>query len=282
MPNRAQPAIVAWPEFADLLRRTGEYQTPSDFPRSRSDRVLGRFDWWYHWLIVGRVWTGGELARRGKLDDPGWAQKCLDVIHCVERCGGRVHIEIPKATRFCTPCVYVANHMSVLETITLPSILVAFGHPTIVVKEDLLHYPALCHTLRAVNPIAVSRRDPREDLKTVLVEGKESLEAGRSVLVFPQSTRNPVFDPATFNSLGVKLATRAGVPLVPLALKTDFSGVGPIIKEFGRIDRGRTVHFRFGEPLDPSHGGRETHSAVVDFITGSILEWGGEVAVTRP
>jgi 1-acyl-sn-glycerol-3-phosphate acyltransferase len=112
----------------------------------------------------------------------------------------------------------------------------------------------------------------------VLVEGKESLEAGRSVLVFPQSTRSPVFDPAVFNSLGVKLAARSGVPVVPLALKTDFSGIGPIVKEWGRVDRRKTVHFRFGEPLDPSSGGRTTHAAVVDFIAGSVREWGGMVA----
>lgn len=267
-----------WPGFSERLRLTGEYRTPPDFPRSLSDRLLGGLDWWYHLLVVDRVWRGGELARRGRMDDAEWAQKCLDVIRCVERCGGQVQIEIPETARSCTPCVYVANHMSVLETITLPSILITFGHPTIVVKQDLLHYPALCHTLRAVNPITVSRNDPREDLRTVLVEGKESLDTGRSVLVFPQSTRSTVFDPSVFNSLGVKLASRAGVPVVPLALKTDFSGIGPIVKEWGRVDRTKTVHFRFGEPLDPSTGGKATHAAVVGFIAASIDEWGGTVA----
>ncbi|MEZ4651104.1 MAG: lysophospholipid acyltransferase family protein [Candidatus Eisenbacteria bacterium] len=267
-----------WPEFAARLRSTGQYRTPPDVARSRTDRMLGRFDWYYHLLVVDRVWRGGELAKRGRMTDPEWGQKCLDVIHCVERCGGKVQIEIPEATRTCTPCVYVGNHMSVLETITLPSVLLAFGHPTIVVKEALLRYPALCHTLRAVEPIAVTRTDPRDDLKTVLTKGAESLEAGRSVLVFPQATRSLVFDPSTFNSLGVKLAARAGVPVVPLALKTDFSGIGPIVKELGRIDREKTVHFRFGEPLDASSGGKATHAAVVDFIAASVREWGGVVA----
>ena len=61
------------------------------------------------------------------------------------------------------------------------------------------------------------------------------------------------FDPGAFNSLGAKLAARSGVPVVPIALKTDFSGLGPVVKEFGRIDRTRTVHFRFGE-LVPCFG----------------------------
>ena len=96
-------------------------------------------------------------------------------------------------------------------------------------------------------------------------------------MVFPQATRNPAFRPAVFNSLGVKLAARSGVPVVPLALKTDFSGIGPIVKEFGKIRRDRTVHFRFGEPCDPAAGQKETHAAVIDFIASAMREWGGQV-----
>jgi len=269
--------MIAWEEFSEQMRTTGAYRTAAPLPRSIVDRALGRFDWRYHMLISWRVWSCGNVARKGRLDDITWARKSLEVIQCVERCGGAVQIEIPEAARACTPRVYIGNHMSVLETIILPCILIPFGHPTIVVKEDLLHYPALCHTLRVVKPITVSRDNARDDLKRVLVQGQASLEAGHSVLVFPQSTRNPVFDPAAFNSLGVKLAARSGVPVVPLALKTDFSGIGPIVKEFGRIDRSKTVHFRFGNPLDAARDPKAVHSAVVEFISRSLREWGGTV-----
>jgi 1-acyl-sn-glycerol-3-phosphate acyltransferase len=269
--------MMSWEEFSEQVRRTGYYRTPVPLQRSLLDRALGRFDWWYHLLISQRVWSCGEVARKGRLDDTGWARKCLEVIHCVERCGGAVEVEMPESARACSPCVYIGNHMSVLETIILPCILIPLGHPTFVVKEDLLHYPALCHTLRVVNPIAVSRDNARDDLKRVLVQGKLSLEAGHSVVVFPQSTRNPVFDPAVFNSLGVKLAARSGVPVVPLALKTDFSGIGPFIKEFGRIDRSKTVHFKFGDPLDAVRDPKAAQAALVDFISRSLRQWGGTV-----
>lgn len=269
--------MIKWEDFAEQLRQTGQYETPADCRRSLSDRLLGRFDWWYHTLISTRVWSCGNLARRKGLTDDDWARKCLDVLRCVERCGGRSQIEMPAASRTCTPCVYVGNHMSVLETMLLPFILLPFGRPTIVVKESLMRYPGMCHTLRAVDPIAVTRTDPRGDLKTVLSQGKASIEAGKSVLIFPQSTRSVAFNPALFNSLGVKLAARSGVPVVPLALKTDFSGIGPIIKEYGRIDRSKTVHFRFGEPLDAAADQKKAHADTVAFIAAAMREWGGTV-----
>lgn len=270
--------MTEWETFAERLRHTGEYRTADDFKRSPADRLLGRFDWWYHTAIALCVWRCGKLGKKGLLDDATWGGRCLDVMRCVERCGGTVQISIPEATRASTPCVYVGNHMSVLETTVLPCILTPFGHPTFVVKEELLHYPALCHTLNAVSPIAVTRKDPRQDLKTVLTEGAESLAAGKSVLVFPQSTRHPVFDPKLFNSLGAKLAARAKVPLVPLALKTDFSGIGRIVKEFGRIDRSKTVHFRFGEPIDATENPKQAHAQTVAFISNTLRDWGGTVA----
>jgi 1-acyl-sn-glycerol-3-phosphate acyltransferase len=269
--------MMKWEEFSAQLRETGEYETPSNFQPPVIDRMLGRFDWRYHSLITYCLWSCGALAKRGVLDDAAWAAKCLDVIHVVERCGNVVTISIPQSTRECTPCVYASNHMSVLETIILPAVLVPFGHPTFVVKTDLLKYPALRQVLRSVDPITVTRDNPREDFKRVLKHGKESLERGRSVLIFPQSTRHPVFDPSSFNSLAVKLAARSNVPVVPLALKTDFSGIGPIVKEFGRLDRAKPVIFRFGTPLDACKDPKKAHADVLTFIGSAIREWGGTV-----
>ena len=42
-----------------------------------------------------------------------------------------------------------------------------------------------------------------------------------SVLIFPQTTRELFFDPKKFNTLGIKLAKRAKVPVIPIAVKTD-------------------------------------------------------------
>lgn len=269
--------MMKWPEFAERIRSTGEYHTPDNMSLSLVDRLLGRFDWWYHTLITHKVSSSAVCALREKLDNSALAQKNLEVIQIVERCGGRVKIEIPPATLACWPCVYVANHMSVLEALILPGILLCFGHPTFVIRKDLLDYPVMKYTLQALDPICVTRTNPREDLKTVLLKGTECIKNGKAVQLYPQAYRNPVFDPSVFTSMGVKLADRAGVPIVPIALKTDFSGLGPIIKEYGRVDRSKTVHFRFGNPMNSSDGRKDVHRKTIDFITASLREWGGQI-----
>jgi 1-acyl-sn-glycerol-3-phosphate acyltransferase len=82
--------------------------------------------------------------------------------------------------------------------------------------------------------------------------------------------------PEKFNSIGIKLAKRAGVAVVPLALKTDAWAPGKFLKDFGPIDPSRKVHFAFGEPVSVEGSGREQHETVVAFIQGKLEEWNKE------
>ena len=149
---------------------------------------------------------------------------------------------------------------------------------TFIVKRELTQYPVFGHVMRSRDPILVGRENPREDLKAVLEGGTQRLQAGISIIVFPQTTRTPVFDPASFNSIGVKLAKRAQVPVVPIALKTDAWGNGRLVKDVGRIDPRREVHFAFGEPLRVQGNGAGEHQQVIDFVRRHLEAWGGTVA----
>jgi 1-acyl-sn-glycerol-3-phosphate acyltransferase len=173
--------------------------------------------------------------------------------------------------------------MSLLETFMLPALVTPDRLTSFVVKESLTRYPLFGAVMRAVEPIVVQRANAREDLKTVLTEGERKLrEEERSVLIFPQSTRSVAFQPRTFNSMAAKLARRAGVPLVPLALKTDFHGIGKRFRDLGRIDRSKVVHFAFGPPIHVTGTGKGAHKQTVRFIGACLREWGGEVADETP
>jgi len=176
------------------------------------------------------------------------------------------------------PVVFVGNHMSTLETLVLPSLIVPIKPASFVVKEKLTRGPVFGPVMRAVDPITVTRRDPRKDLTDVLTQGAEKLARGRSIIIFPQSTRHVVFDPAKFNSLGVKLAARAGVPVIPFALKTDFWTNGLILHGFGPLKRKEPIHIEFGEAGPVSGRGKCVHERIVEFITGRMNAWGVPVA----
>jgi 1-acyl-sn-glycerol-3-phosphate acyltransferase len=104
---------------------------------------------------------------------------------------------------------------------------------TFVVKKSLLNYPYLGPVLASREPLAIGRTNPREDFMTVMEGGKKHLSQGRSVIIFPQGSRKPIVEETDFNTLGVKLARKAGVPIIPIALKTDVWGEGTIIKDIG-------------------------------------------------
>jgi 1-acyl-sn-glycerol-3-phosphate acyltransferase len=127
--------------------------------------------------------------------------------------------------------------------------------------------------MKSRNPVVVGRKDPRKDFETVMNEGYDLLTKGISIIIFPQSTRSAVFIPSEFNSLGVKLAKKAGVPVVPVAIKTDFWGNGKIIKEIGRIDHTKEIHIKFGEPFTIRGNGKEENQNVINFIVENLKLW---------
>jgi len=131
--------------------------------------------------------------------------------------------------------------------------------------------------MRSRDPIAVTRTDPRKDLDTVMSEGVRHLAAGRSVIIFPQGTRTPEFRRSGFNSLGVKLASRAGVPVLPVALKTDYWGNSMLMRGFGPVRRKLPILLEFGDAIAVNGRGKAEHEACLDFIESRLRSWSAPV-----
>lgn len=250
------------------------YRTPAGAGRTWFARLSPWPELAFYAPVAWIVWRASRLALRGRYDDDAWVRSSRAILRAMEGVGMQVRIEGMEHLRALGgPAVFVGNHMSTLETFVLPGIIQPVRPVTFVVKQSLLTYPVFGPIMRSRDPIAVGRSNPREDLKAVLEGGQERLARGRSIIVFPQTTRTADFDPSQFNSIGVKLAARAGVPLVPLALRSDAWGNGRRLKDFGRVDPTLPVRFRFGDPLPPE--GRETHASVVRFVEGALAEWAG-------
>ncbi len=229
--------------------------------------------------FAGYVCSGSHRARRGLYGDADWSANSLEVLRALETVGVRFEITgVDRFSRLEGPCVFIGNHMSTLEAFVLPSIIQPLKRVAFVVKKSLVEYPVFGHLMRSRDPIVVGRTNPREDLQAVFEGGAERLRSGISIVVFPQKTRSPLFDPAAFNSIGIKLAKRAQVPVVPLALKTDAWGNGAHLKDFGKISPAKVVHFAFGEPLRVQGNGAAEHHQVIEFIREHLISWGGNVA----
>lgn len=203
-----------------------------------------------------------------------WARDSLTFIREAEASGLSFIIENTRAfIDLPGPCVIVANHMSTMETFALPQILARHRPISFVLKKSLTTYPIFGHVVNASQPIAVGRVNPREDFTIIMEQGQERLKNGISVVVFPQTTRQANLDRTAFNTIGTKLAKKAGVPVLPLAVKTDAWGVGKCLKDYGPIRPELPVHFCFGEPLQIRGTGKNEHGEIMEFIAWKLAAW---------
>ncbi len=228
----------------------------------------------YYTKVLPIVVKASQNAKLGNYPDPVWRKSSNEIIEALESIGGKFHVSgINNIAATQGPCVVIGNHMSTLETFALPSFTLPYKKTTFIVKKSLVNYPIFKHIMIACRPIIVERINPREDFKVVMKEGCKRLQDGISVIVFPQTTRTTQFDATQFNTIGIKLAKRADVPVIPMALKTDAWGNGKWLKDFGRIDPAQKVHITFGESLEIKGNGQEEQKTIISFIEKQLRQW---------
>lgn len=258
------------PRIQDPVVFDGDYRSP-DIEASPIARMLPSAV--FYARIFGVIWRSSSIARKGLYDQSKLMMYAQQTFRVVERQGVRINVDgLDNLTSFAGPCVIVGNHMSTMETFLLPGLVVPFKPLTFVVKQSLVSMPLFGPVMRSCDPIVVGRSNPRDDLRAMLNGGAERLAAGRSIAVFPQTTRTVQFDPGSFNSIGVKMARKADVPIVPLALRTDVWSTGKWVRDIGPIRPERPVHFAFGEPFKVDKP-KEAHARVVTFIQDHLKTW---------
>jgi len=268
--------MITLDKFEETLRG-GSYETPAECrPARRMPRGIRA--WWRFYVsgVLNILLTDMASKLRKGYNMRLFSELTFRTLQAAEATGAIVKIEgLGNLSELGdAPRVYVANHASLLETFHLPCILNPFGAITIIAKRSLSKYPLFGKCLRAIDPILLDRKNARQDLAETLSQGKRHLASGRSVLLFPQGTRTPTFNPAKFNSLGAKLAISADVPLVPIACKTDFAIPGRLIKDLGPIDPSRDIRYSIGAPVSPTLGQHEMQRLAVEFISQTIAGWG--------
>jgi 1-acyl-sn-glycerol-3-phosphate acyltransferase len=110
--------------------------------------------------------------------------------------------------------IVLCKHQSAWETLALQAI---FPPQVWVIKRELLRIPFFGWGLATLEPIAIDRRAGRKALDQLLQQGRERLEAGRWVVVFPEGTRVAPGQRRRYGLGGALLAKKTGCPVVPVA-----------------------------------------------------------------
>jgi 1-acyl-sn-glycerol-3-phosphate acyltransferase len=114
------------------------------------------------------------------------------------------------------PSVLVANHLSYFD----PVVLAAHTPLTAVAKLDVAGWPFVGDTCRRLGVTFVNRGDEMSGAQA-LRKALRALEQGISVLVFPEGTTTRGDEVLPFKRGIFGVAMRAGVPVVPVALRYD-------------------------------------------------------------
>lgn len=250
------------------------YHTSPRTKRHILDRLSLRTRAYFMGSFFSVVLKSRRLAMKGLYDSKAWIQSSFEILRIAERCGGKFHITgLENLRKIQGPVVFVSNHMSTLETLVFPCLIAPLKEVIYVIKDSLMKQFFFGPIAKARNPIVVSRKNSREDLEIVINQGRERLAKGTSVIIFPQSTRTTSMVPEQFNTLGIKLAAKAGVPVIPVAIKTDFWENGKHLRDLGPIKRKRPIYMDFAEPIAIHGTGKDEHRKIVDFISSRLAEW---------
>jgi len=251
------------------------YDTPDNARKSLLYKLLCKIRWYFYFYSFGIFVRSGLCAKRGGLDEAHQISYSMENIDLIERMGGKVHVRGLENLRALNgqPVILIGNHMSLLETAVFHAIIREYLDFTFVIKNTLYNVPFFKEIMKNLEAIPIGRANPRDDLRSVLEDGQKLLEKGRSIIIFPQATRSEEFNPDKFNSIGIKLAKKANVPVVPFALKTDFLGNGRYLKDLGPVRPEREIYFAFAPGRMVGDNGKKLQDEIIDFISTNLTEW---------
>lgn len=267
-------------QFREELLKTGAYTTPPERRAPKRARVGAWTTFRFTWGISKVFPLCAVCEPLGLLTIDRWAHYCFSCVQTAERLGMNVLVEgFQQRAAYKGPVMYLCNHMSSVETILLPPLLLTYGPLSYVAKASLAHLPFLERAAERTHMIPIGRKSPREDLVNMLRIGTARIQGGESFLIFPQGTRSPLFSRQHYSSIGAKLAEKALCPIVPIVVDTRCQPtrtkglLRKVFKDFGPVDTALDIRCACG-PVIPCGKSKAMHEAAFDWMAGKLESWG--------
>ena len=112
------------------------------------------------------------------------------------------------------PQVVMSKHSSTWETLALNFL---FPPLAFVAKKELLSLPFFGWAFTLASPITIDRKAGEDAMHQIVRQGRERLQQGFWIVVYPEGTRIRAGTRAHYKTGGARLAIALGVPILPVA-----------------------------------------------------------------
>jgi 1-acyl-sn-glycerol-3-phosphate acyltransferase len=143
-----------------------------------------------------------------------WAKGTLRLLGW---CVGLDYVELGRENIPSEPCLIIANHQSTWETLAFLALL---PDVAIVAKRELLTLPVFAWFLRNSPMIVIDRENGSAAMRAMIDGSRAAMADGRSVLIFPEGTRQSVSVPIAFKRGIEILYTKLECKVLPIALNS--------------------------------------------------------------
>ncbi len=172
------------------------------------------------------------------------------------------------------PALYVGNHRSYLDPIVVLHDVEALP----VAKAEVASWPLIGFAARATGIMYVKRESKRSRFGTLMAI-RQTLEAGHSVLLYPEGTTHLEPHTIAFRPGAFRVAAELGVPVVPVAIDYpdpanawvgDATFVPHFLQAFAK--KYLDVRIAYGPPLSDDDP-RELVARTRAWIDGRLAQW---------
>jgi 1-acyl-sn-glycerol-3-phosphate acyltransferase len=163
------------------------------------------------------------------------------------------------------------KHSSSWETIAMAMV---FPRQVWVLKRELLWIPVVGWGIRQLHAIAIDRKSGHSAVRQVVDQGKQRLDEGDWIIIFPEGTRTAAGQSRKYGVSGALLASEAGCFIVPVA-----HDAGSYWPRRGLLKRPGVIRVVIGPPIqardrDPRQINREAQ-AWIESTVNQLVEANG-------
>lgn len=168
--------------------------------------------------------------------------------------GAKLHIQGEENLPYEGRAVYMGTHKSYMDIVIMIRII---DKPLIFIgKSEVDKLPFIRTWFKAIGGIYMDREDIRQSFKVIL-EAIGEIKKGYSVAIFPEGTRAKGKEMIDFKAGSFKLATKANVPIVPIAMQDTFK----LLEEKRRV-KPANIGVNVGKAIDVPNLTREKKQTI--------------------